>query len=120
MNIEKTIKNIENFKARSAWARGAKTYALEILESLENPQEISSVEMLKKAALNGASDWRQYSNGGCALVYNTDIAKRLCNNSELKKTNGGRKNPNARENWIDVQARALFKAWKLIRNGAEF
>lgn len=120
MNIKKTIKNIENIKTRSAWGRGVKAYALEILESLENPQEICNVEMLKKAALNGASDWRQYSEGGCALVYNLDIAKRLCNNSELKKTNGGRKNPNARENWIDVQARALSQAGNLIEENAEF
>ena len=120
MNIEKTIKNIKNLKARSAWKRGAKTYALEILESLENPQELTNIEMLKKAALNGASDWQQYSEGGCALVYDTDIAERLCNPTELKKTKGGEKNPNARETWIDVQARALFKAWKLIREAAEF
>lgn len=120
MNIEKTIKNIENFKARSAWTRGAKIYALELLESLENPQEITNIEMLKKAALNGASDWQQYSEGGCALIYNGDIAERLCNNSELKRTNGGEKEPSARETWIDVQARALFKAWKIIRDAAEF
>lgn len=120
MNIEKTTKNIENLKTRSAWKRGVKVYALEILESLESPQEITSVEMLKKAALNGAADWLQYSQGGCSLICDTDIAERLCNNSELKKTNGGEKYPNARETWIDVQARALFQAWELIRNGAEF
>ena len=120
MNIEKTTKNIENLKTRSAWMRGAKVYALEILEGLENPQEICNVEMLKKAALNGASGWQQYSEGGCALIYDTDIAARLCNPTELKKTKGGEKNPNARETWIDIQARALFKAWKIIRKAAEF
>ena len=120
MNIEKTIKNVENINARSAWGRGVKAYALEILESLENPQEICNVEMLKKAALNGAADWQQYSAGGCALIYNAEIAARLCSPSEFKKTNGGRKNPNARENWLDVQARALFQAWNLIEENAEF
>jgi hypothetical protein len=120
MNIKKTIKNVENTKTRSAWRRGVKTYALEILESLENPQEICNIELLKKAALNGAADWQQYSEGGCALIYDTDIAERLCNPTELKKTNGGEKYPNARESWIDVQARALFQAWKLIRKTVEF
>ena len=120
MNIEKTTKNIENLKERSAWMRGVKSYSLEILESLENPQELTNIEMLKKAALNGASDWQQYSEGGCALVCNADIAERLCNPTELKKTKGGEKNPNSRETWIDVQARALFKAWKLIREAVEF
>jgi len=120
MNIEKTIKNIENTNARSAWRRGVKTYALEILESLESPQDLTNLQLLKKAALNGAEDWRQYSEGGCALIYDTDIAARLCNPTELKKTNGGEKYPNARENWIDVQARALFQAWNLIRKTVEF
>lgn len=120
MNIKKTIKNIENIKTRSAWGRGVKAYALEILESLENPQDLTNLQLLKKAALNGAADWQQYSEGGCALVYDADIAARLCNPTELKRTKGGEKNPNGRETWLDVQARALFKAWKIIRDAAEF
>lgn len=100
--------------------RGVKTYALEILESLEKTQDLTNLQLLKKAALNGAADWQRYLEGGCALIYNGDIAKRLCNPTELKKTSGGRNFPNAREDWINVQARALFQAWNLICNGAEF
>lgn len=67
--------------------------------------------------LHGAGDWEEYSRGGCALIYNSDIAERLCAPWELRKTDGGAKRPNAREDWIDVQARALSQAELLIRAG---
>lgn len=45
-----------------------------------------------------------------------DIAKLLCTPSELKKTDYGRKLPNSTEDWLDVQARALYQAYMLIAN----
>ena len=62
------------------------------------------------ALLNGAKDWSQYSWGGCSLIYDPDIASRLCCPSELKKTRNGERRPNSREEWLDVQARALYQA----------
>lgn len=35
--------------------------------------------------------------------------------SELQKTKNGFNDPNSRENWVQVQARALFQAWELIK-----
>ena len=66
--------------------------------------------------LNGAASWAQYSDGGCALIYNGDIARRLCTASELKRTRDGQRNPNANETWIDVQARALSQAARLAED----
>ena len=109
---------IEATNPRSAWNRGVKTYALEILADLPNNVEYGSIEALKADALCGASDWDQNSWGACSLVYNEDIAKRLCTPSELKKTRNGERNPNAQENWLDCQARALRQAWWMIRNAA--
>ena len=63
-----------------------------------------------KAALNGAENWNKYSWGGCSYIYNGDIAKNLCNPSELKKTKNGENRPNRGEDWLDVQARALSQA----------
>ena len=63
--------------------------------------------------LNGAVDWSAYSWGGSSLVYNQDIAERLCSPSGLKRVtnkNGLRDYPNSREHWLDVQARALYQA----------
>ena len=103
---------------RSAWGRGVTAYAVELIEDLIEAVEgewitsddLSNATLIKKAMLNGASDWKQYSEGGCSLISDLDIAKRLCTPSELKRTKGGLNNPNSRESWIDVQSRALFQA----------
>lgn len=114
----KTIKEIrqaiENEKARSAWDKGKKAYALELLDNFPEDHEFYAVPQTKKELLNGAADWSQYSWGGCSLIYNSDIAQRLCSPSELKKTHNGERRPNSREEWLDVQARALFQAAHMI------
>ena len=99
---------------RSAWARGVKAYAVELLEDLDDGADLSNEVMLQKALLNGAQSWAQYSEGGAALCYDEDIAERLCSPSELKRTKWGMRDPNCRETWIDVQARALRQAHRLI------
>lgn len=115
------LKNaIETRRARSAWDRGVKEYALDLVEELEYRAEYEgrrpdNARELERWMLNGAADWKQYSEGGCALIYNRQIAERLCTASELKKTDNGRKNPNPRESWIDCQARALYQAAQIVR-----
>jgi hypothetical protein len=59
---------------------------------------------------NGAESWHDYSWGGCGLIYDGDIAEHYCTPSELKKVHGGERRPNSREEWLDVQARALRQA----------
>ena len=95
-------------KARSAWKKGVILYAFDILDNMEDG------EVTEKNLLNGAKDWKQYSYWGCSLVYNNDICHRLCSPSEIKRTKDGERNPNKTENWIDVQARALYQAARLI------
>lgn len=112
------LKKVENVKVRGAWNNGVKEYAIELLDdaaSNREYEEFASLQELKEAILNGAKDWLQYSEGGCSLIYNSDIAERLCNPSERKRTKNGANNPNSRENWIQCQARALFQAWELIK-----
>ena len=99
---------------RSAWARGVKAYAVEMVEALDDNADLSNEVMLQKELLNGASSWAQYSEGGCALIYDADIAERLCPPSELKRTKWGMRAPNSRENWIECQARALWQAHRVI------
>ena len=112
---------IEAKKTRSAWNKGVKAYAEELLDNLDYMSEeeqadaFSNNRMLERALLNGASDWNQYSWGGCSYCYDSQIAKALCNPSELKRTDNGRKEPNKSEHWLDVQARALFQACELIK-----
>ena len=111
---------------RSAWNRGVSIYARELLDSLEEaidggyfwPDDLAAPKVLEKARLNGAADWRQYSWGGCSLCCDRQIAERLCTPSELRKTRGGDRRPNAREEWLDTQARALFQAAHRILEAA--
>ena len=98
----------------SAWDRGVKAYAVELVESLEDCADLANETMLAKELLNGASGWEQYSEGGCALCYDADIAERLCSPSVVKRNKWGMRDPNCRETWIDVQARALRQAHRLI------
>ena len=122
----KTINEIrtalENHKTRSAWETGVKEYAFELLDELEESRAYNNADMhvhelddIKTEMLNGARDWNQYSWGGSSLIYDGDIAERLCTPSELKKTRNGERRPNAREEWLDTQARALNQAYRLIR-----
>lgn len=106
---------LETRKDRSAWDKGVTIYALELLEeyaeraAYEGRQAANTAEF-KEWLKNGASDWDQYSWGGFSLIYNSDIAERLCCPSELKKTRNGERRPNSREEWLDTQARALRQA----------
>lgn len=95
-------------KPRSAWNKGVITYSLELLNDLDK------VPTCAADLLNGAKDWNQYSWGGCSLIYDSDIATRLCSPSELKKNRNAERRPNSREEWLDVQARALSQACRLI------
>lgn len=119
MTIQELRNKLEQQKGRSAWQRGVINYAWELIDNIEMStdvweQELPNSRLLLKAMLNGASDWNEYSWGGCSLIYDSDIAKTLCAPWELKKTDNGRKNPNSREQWLDTQARALFQASELI------
>ena len=117
-NIEKLYQSIESEKQRSAWDKGVTQYALELVEQLGEQinggyfeeLDLTESKKVRAALLNGAADWSQYSWGGCSLIYDSDIAERLCNPSELKKTRNGERRPNSREEWLDTQARALFQA----------
>lgn len=103
------FEKIEHLNPRSAWNRGVMRYALELINSIEVGEEIT-----EKHLLNGAENWHQYSEGGCAFIYDFDICHRLCTPSEIKKTHNGERRPNKQETWIDVQAHALFQAAQLI------
>ena len=122
--VELMQKSIDCISPRSAWGRGVKLYACELLGSLAEcvewarkngePSPLESREAVRAALLNGAEDWSQYSCGGCSLIYNGDIAERLCSPSELKRKRGGELPPNAAEDWLDVQARALHRAAQYV------
>lgn len=96
----------------SAWSKGVNQYARELKRDFK--ENYPNQKMSEEKLLNGASNWHDYSWGGNSLIYNDDIAERLSNPSELKKARGKSdyvgSRANAREEWLDVQARALSQA----------
>ena len=110
------LERVNASNRRSAWGRGVGEYAVHMLENLADDinhgwHDFPTTEkQLMAILLNGAHDWHEFSWGGCSLIYNREIAELLCNASELKKTNNGQRKPNATEEWLDVQARALYQA----------
>lgn len=118
--LQKAAELIEARKDRSAWDKGVTVYALELLDDLAelaagghfpaDAAELLKPRALREKMLNGAINWKEYSWGGSALIYDGDIAERLCCPSELKRTRNGERRPNSREEWLDVQARALYQA----------
>lgn len=137
--IEGMIKNLKEKekKARSKWGKAVLQDAQWLLENIlewNDWKENKEVELTEKYLLNGAENWNQFSWGGSALIYDGDIAEHYCTPSELKKVGFGKtdmgrdiygnenfanyveKQPNANEEWLDIQARALRQAWWAIRD----
>ena len=121
MKTNELYNKIENVNTRSAWGKGVKWYALYLIEQLEDyTKVVPNRAEIESVLLNGASDWKQYSYGGCALIYDRGIAETLCSPSELKRVTRKdgtlRDKANSRETWLDVQARALYQAYNLIKS----
>lgn len=57
---------------------------------------------------------RDAVDGGCFLVYNSDIVENFCTPSELKRTKNGAYNPNRSETWLDVMYRGAYQAIRHI------
>ena len=80
------------------------------MSKFDRETEIESEDTL----LKGDKDWKKAYGYGGFYVNDEVIALTLCNNSELRMTRDGKRRPNRDETWLDVQARALFQASKLI------
>lgn len=128
--IEEARRQLESRKDRSTWDRAVTEDAIDLLDAVTDHCEqvtrkyaeteeggaahvhdlFKSRKGLMEIMKNGAESWSAYSWGGCGLIYDADIAKHYCTPSELKKVRGGDRRPNSREEWLDVQARALRQA----------
>ena len=106
-------------KRMSAWEKGVYEYAFDILEPLDDGLDYGNYQTL----LNGASSWTQYSRGGCALICDDDIAKRMCTPSEYKRylNSGDNSKYNKDMYFIDnVQVRGLYQAMAKIRSACRY
>ena len=101
-------------RGRSAWIRGVRQYAREMVADLDPDTVLTRDTAPRRVVLNGAADAREYSYGGSSLIYDSHIAERLCSASELKRKKGGDLPPSRSETWLDVQTRAINHALALI------
>lgn len=118
---EYTPEMLRQFHRKSAWNKGVCNYAEELFDNyldrrdlLDYDDEARIGKIAEKDLLNGAADWNQYSHGGCSLIYDEDICMALCSPKEQKRTHNGELPPNDKEDWLDVQARALQQAATLV------
>ena len=118
--IEKLAKKVAKTPARSAWKKGVRHCAEDLLQTvadIRSDKELKAVKNygdLEKLALNGSKDWKQYTRNGTGMIWNEEIAETFCTPSELKRTKGGQLPPNGREDWMDVYARGMYQASWLI------
>lgn len=131
----------EQKPARSRWDRAVMEDAEEMIsEAIDNlrdnpeeaPQDLTQLTAkLLNVGISTLKMWggddghngirslyqcaHESSWGGSHLCYNSDIARHYCTPSELRRTRDGERRPNAREEWLDVQARAIYQALNKIR-----
>jgi len=136
MNIQELTDKVKAnaITDKSAWSKGVRSYALEMLGNLEDTSAqadkitlgdlINHVgyKFVKIGCFSGS--WgacNEVSWGGNFEIYDGDIAERLASPSEIKKctrVDGSLRNPNNRESWLDVQTRAIYQAILLIQRNA--
>lgn len=120
-------KELAGSKANSAWSKGVREYAQELFSDWAENRGLADgdaiyVVVTERDLLNGAKSWRQYSYGGCSLIFDGDICERLCSPSIQKRCCYGEKQLSSAETWLDLQAKALKQAARLVlrtANGRE-
>ena len=98
--------------------KAVKAYALEIIErkmDLNNYSPDAAADVSEKELLGGAPSWMRYSEGGCSLITDCEIAERLYGDESLGYNDFSPK----RRLWHAEQAEALAEAAALIRTVAK-
>lgn len=119
MLVKHLVRQLNSLTFRSRWENAVREDALSLLVVFHEDYDYLGSPCDHVNLLNGAANWEKYSYGGCGLCYDIDLAKHYCTPSELKKTKNGMRNPNSEETWLDVQARALHQAERLINRIAK-
>ena len=120
--VARIREEIENTRFRSAWDNGVKLYALDILgdysKMLDYAKETGGYtpRFIETALLLGAENWMAYSEGGCALIDDGDIARALATPSELARTRDGELPPRGFNTWMSMQVHAHKYASAMIRD----
>lgn len=126
MNKKAMIEKLEQMQKegrKSKWRKGVISIAIDRLDEMDNGATITWHNLLngalwsdKEATFeNISSACDKYAWGGCGLICDEDIADLLATKSEAYYKNGNLKGkPNAREQWLDLYAKAVYQAFSLI------
>lgn len=116
--VDKAREELEARKDRSQWDKGVTLYALDILDTIEEaeawnyrngrPYLFVTRMAFERAALNGADNWRHYSETGQPLWANWDIIERLYPPSQRDRIYS--KCERGEFDALNEQARAICKA----------
>lgn len=103
---------------RSHYAKAVKEDAIELICNIAEALTYGDIDSipedgrkLRALLLNGASDWKQYSWGGCALVYNYDLKEHYLTPSERERYTGDTVRGS---HLLDIQASALSQACDIV------
>lgn len=119
--ITSIIKN--SHRPRSAWDKGVKQWALDLLDGMDDKAEFSSLTSLLLEALSGSLDWKEYCYDDKGIISDYSIVEAFCTPTEKQRyisRLGALRAPNADETWMDVQVKAATQAWDLIERVAKF
>lgn len=114
----------ETERKRGQWNKSTAYYADFLLDSYieickwRADQNEAIPPLSLELVLNGASGWHQYSYSGCALVYDSDIAKVVFTPAQFAKWEQGRKV--TAEPLLDIQARALAAGWRVLKSAKRY
>ena len=119
MNSNELLSKIEQIKTRSAWDKGVKglmfMLAYDAIGQRKTNIELDDLINIVNRPQDLYECARLLSYGEMLLICDCEIAELLCTPSELRRNKHGKLNPNRRENWCDVQARACYQALKKLR-----
>ena len=130
MKIDKMIESIQSEICGRQEKKNVNFYAVLLLENIkdylqdekldpeiENVSKISwSHGSLIKTILNGAKDFKQWSDGGLGLIYNDDLARNLLSAKKYEKW----KKSDQYVDFLQLQAEFALVGYKKIKKMCEF
>lgn len=102
----------------SKYSRAIREDAIGLLDSLDAEEIPTDRDDLHELLLSGASDWEQYSYGGCAFVYEEDIAAHYYTPSMVSRALSA--SVSGKRPLLGMQACALERAELIIRSEIKF
>lgn len=114
------------FPSKTQWARGVKYCARWLVDYVcPNENDVLTLDDYEEKILNGASDWREYAEGGLPCAYDWDILTLLFPHREAEELYRRVISENPRCTLpstfcTEVMTAALFDASKRIKRMIEF